>query len=188
MGLGDLWVKGRGVWMTARDFYLGPRLAVKIPVGKVDYTDTKPELGDDQADVDLAVIAAKYGESTMFKFNGQLGFRYRMKYTVDNPDPIPDADVTPGMVVYTQLEPGLGVGDQRFQVYLPIGYETSMENKIDGTAVTDSDTNALWVGLYPKYELDANNDLGLKFMMPVMGKNVPAATYVTLTYEAFIKL
>ena len=187
MGLGDIWVKARGIWETATDFYIGPRLAVKIPVGKVDYEAMDPWLGDDQMDIDFAAVAGKYGEATMFKFTGQLGFRYRMERTWSVMGV--DFDYTPGMMIYTQLEPGIGTGsDQAFQIYLPIGYETSMAAKSGGDDITDSETSSLYVGLYPKYELDETNVIGLKFVYPLMGANTPQAMYFTLTYGAFIGL
>lgn len=187
MGLGDLWIKARGIWETGPDFWVGPRLAVKIPVGKVDYESTDPPLGDDQMDIDFAAVAGKYGDSTMFKFTGQLGFRYRMERTWSVMGV--DYDYTPGMMIYTQLEPGIGTGsDQAFQIYLPIGYETSMAAKSGGNTIDKSETSSLYVGLYPKYELDENNDIGLKFVYPLMGANTPQAMYFTLTYGGFIKL
>ena len=204
MGLGDIWVKARGLWESATDLYLGPRLAVKIPVGKVDHASEKPDLGDDQMDIDVALVAGKYGDSTMFKMSGQAGFRYRMKRTVpmtyqDQAQQTPvkgDVDVTPGMMIYLHAEPGIGTGsDQAFQIYVPIGYEMSMKDdnaypddwpttgKIEGV-----DHSSLYVGLYPKYQLDERNAIGLKFMYPVMGNNTPQAMYFTLTYGAFIKM
>jgi hypothetical protein len=199
MGLGDIWVKARGLWETATDFYLGPRLAVKIPVGKVDYESTKPYLGDDQMDVDVALVAGKYGESTKFVMSGQVGFRYRMKTTVTVPGYIPtfEYDYTPGMMIYLHAEPGMAVSsDQAFQIYVPIGYEMSLEDKVDlptawpglGPAPQDLDHSSLYLGLYPKYQLDDRNSLGLKFMYPVMGNNSPQGMYFTLTYGGFINL
>jgi hypothetical protein len=199
MGIGDIWVKARGLWETATDFYLGPRLAVKIPVGKVDYEDTKPELGDDQMDIDVALVAGKYGESTIFVMSGQAGFRYRMKKTVTVPgnDPPLEYDYTPGMMIYLQAEPGIAVsGDRAFQIYVPIGYNMSMEDKVDLPAGTPESPgvlpevshSSLYLGLYPKYELDERNAIGLKFMYPVMGNNSPQGMYFTLTYGAFIKM
>jgi len=187
MGLGDLWIKARGIWETGPDFWVGPRLAVKIPVGKVDYDDEKPELGDNQVDIDVGVVAGKYGGETMFKFSGQLGFRYRLEgsYTMGGVD----YKYTPGLMIYTLLEPGIGTGsDQAFQIYVPIGYETSMASKSDGTENTDSETSSMYLGLYPKYELDERNAIGLKFLYPVFGTNTPQGMYFTLTYDAFIKL
>lgn len=187
MGLGDLWIKARGIWETGPDFWVGPRLAVKIPVGKVDYEDDKPELGDNQVDIDVGVVAGKYGGETMFKFNGQLGFRYRLEesYSIGGVD----YTRTPGLMIYTLLEPGIGTGsDQAFQIYVPIGYETSMAAKADGTEISDSETSSMYLGLYPKYELDERNAIGLKFLYPVFGTNTPQAMYFTLTYDAFIKL
>jgi hypothetical protein len=188
MGLGDMWLKVRGIWETSNDFYLGPRIAVKIPVGKVDRTDEKLELGDDQVDIDFAAVAGKYGGSTAFKFSGQLGFRYRMDAKVSYPGE-EEYDYTPGMMIYTHLEPGIGTGsDQAFQVYVPIGYETSMTAKADGEDIDNSETSSMYVGLYPKYELDAQNNIGLKFLYPVFGTNTPQGMYFTLTYSAFINL
>lgn len=187
MGLGDLWIKARGIWETGPDFWIGPRLAVKIPVGKVDYESPDPWLGDDQMDIDFAAVAGKYGGSTMFKFTGQLGFRYRMEQTWSVMGV--DFDYTPGMMIYTQLEPGIGTGaDQAFQIYVPIGYETSMAAKSGGDTIDDSETSSFYVGLAPKYALDENNVIGLKFEYPVMGKNTPQGMYFTLTYGAFINL
>lgn len=199
MGIGDVWVKARGLWETATDFYLGPRLGVKIPVGKVDYEDNKPYLGDDQMDIDVALVAGKYGEATMFVMSGQAGFRYRMKKTVTVPGYIPtlEYDVTPGMMIYLHAEPGVAVSrDQAFQIYVPIGYEMSMEDKVDlpvgwpdGLAKPfELSHSSLYLGLYPKYQLDERNAIGLKFMYPVFGNNSPQGMYFTLTYGAFIKM
>jgi hypothetical protein len=207
MGIGDIWVKARGLWETATDFYLGPRLAVKVPVGKVDYNDDKPELGDDQVDVDVALVAGKYGESTMFVMNGQAGFRYRMKKTLSeyvqtSAGPPPqyewrDYDVTPGVMIYLQAEPGIAASrDRAFQIYVPIGYEMSMKDSVDVAAdwpagvdePKELDYSSLYLGLYPKYQLDERNAIGLKFMYPVMGNNTPQGMYFTLTYGAFIKM
>jgi hypothetical protein len=199
MGLGDVWVKARGLWETATDFYLGPRLAVKVPVGKVDYTDDKPELGDDQIDVDVALVAGKYGDSTMFMMSGQAGFRYRMKRTVPKMagTEMYDVDETPGMMMYLHAEPGIAASrDQAFQIYVPIGYEMSLEDKYDVPSdwpepVPEPEGvshSSLYLGLYPKYQLDERNALGLKFMYPVMGNNTPQGMYFTLTYGGFIKL
>ncbi len=207
MGLGDIWVKARGLWETATDFYLGPRLAVKIPVGKVDYKDEKPNLGDDQMDIDVALVAGKYGESTKFVMSGQAGFRYRMKktvadYVIVKPGPFPeldwrDYDVTPGLMIYLHAEPGIAVSrDQAFQIYVPIGYEMSMKDDLaypDNWPETEPkpegvDHSTLYLGLYPKYQLDESSALGLKFMYPVMGNNSPQGMYITLTYGGFINL
>jgi hypothetical protein len=207
IGPGDLWVKGRGLWETATDFYVGPRLAVKIPVGKVDYKDDKPELGDDQVDVDLALVAGKFGESTMFVMSGQAGFRYRMKKTVstyemvEETDPPKyawlDHDVTPGGMIYFHAEPGIAPGrDRAFQIYVPIGYEMSMKDAVDVPAdwpatvekPKEFDHSSLYLGLYPKYQLDERNAIGLKFLYPVFGESSPQGIYFTLTYGAFIKM
>jgi hypothetical protein len=210
MGLGDIWVKARGLWETATDFYLGPRLGVKIPVGKVDYEDNKPELGDDQMDIDVALVAGKYGESTKFVMSGQAGFRYRMeqkdgRVTVRYEDPqnpgveltyVGTADVTPGMMIYLHAEPGIAISsDQAFQLYVPIGYAMSLKDDIaypDTWPATvpkpKPDHSSLYLGLYPKYDLDERNSLGLKFLYPVMGNNSPQGMYFTLTYSGFIKL
>ncbi len=204
-GIGDIWVKARGLWEGGPDFYIGPRLAVKIPVGKVDYDDEKPELGDDQADIDVAAVAGKYGEDTIFKMSGQAGFRYRMKKTMSYvyADPATgqmtayEYDVTPGVMIYLHVEPGIGTGrDQAFQIYVPIGYAMSMKDTVDLPAdwpagVTEPeelDHSSLYLGLYPRYELDERNAIGLKFMYPVIGTNSPQGMYFTLTYGAFIKL
>jgi hypothetical protein len=198
-GLGDVWVKVRGLFDTGNDTLLGPRLAVKVPVGTVDYTDTAPELGDDQMDVDLAAVFSKYGGDTHFKASAQLGFRYRMKYTTSTYDTVSgntyDIDTTPGMLIYIDAEPGFGIGpDQFFQIYVPIGYVTSMEDSLDYPANWPQGTpmpsglshNTFYAGLHPKYTLDENNTLGLKFLYPVMGKNVPQGMLVALTVDSFI--
>jgi hypothetical protein len=204
-GIGDIWVKARGIWEGGPDFFIGPRLAVKIPVGKVDYEDEKPELGDDQADIDVAAVAGKYGEDTIFKMSGQAGFRYRMKKTMSYvyADPATgqmtayEYDVTPGVMIYLHVEPGIGTGrDQAFQIYVPIGYAMSMKDTVDlpadwptgATEPEELDHSSLYLGLYPKYQLDERNAIGLKFMYPVIGTNSPQGMYFTLTYGAFIKL
>jgi hypothetical protein len=195
-GLGDLWVKGRYL-APVGTMNLGGRLGIKIPVGKVDYTDKDLELGDDQMDVDVAFVAAMYPEMG-FAMNGQVGFRYRMKNTVTKytEDPLnpgqyiaTDVDMTPGMLIYLHVEPGYSMGTEKaFQIYVPIGYETTMANKADDKTVDDSETNGLYVGLAPKYTLDANNTLGIKFLYPLMGKMVPKSMLVGVTYEGYIPM
>ncbi len=189
-GLGDVWVKGR--YIAPMDGWnLGGRLGVKVPVGKVDYADTDPELGDDQIDIDVAAVGGTFPDAG-FAFNGQLGFRYRMKYTMSVPSMTPgqtiDVDYTPGMLIYLDVEPGYTMGPDNFQIYVPIGYEMSMAAKSDSTTVTDSETSGLYVGVAPKYGIDANNTLGLKFLYPIMGTNVMKAMLVGLTYEGYIPL
>ena len=194
-GLGDIWVKGRYV-APVGNMYLGGRLGVKAPVGK--WKDLDPDeiaLGDGQMDVDVALVAGMNPEAAGFAGMGQLGFRYRMKKTYDIANPLDPSGVisveyTPGMLIYTQLEPGYKI-NEAFAIYVPILYETSMKTKssIDGTSTTneDSDTSGLAVGLAPKYALDANNNIGLKFLYPVMGKNVYQAMDIAVTYEGNIK-
>ncbi len=209
VGLGDIWVKARGLWEAADYFYLGPRLAVKAPVGKVDYASPFPQkeaLGDDQADVDIALVAGLYSEVTTFMMSAQAGFRYRTKKTVSeyvqiSPAPMDyawrDYDVTPGMMFYVHAEPGVAVSrEQKFQTYVPVGY--AMSTKDENTYPGDWPATApkkegvghssLYIGLYPKYQLDERNAIGLKFLYPLEGKNTPQGTYFALTYGAFIKL
>ncbi len=106
-------------------------------------------------------------------------------------------DLTPGLMIYLHVEPGIGTGrDQKFQIYVPIGYAMSMEDDI--TYPTDWPAevpkreglshSSLYIGLYPRYELDERNAIGLKFVYPVFGNNTPQGMYITLTYAAFIAL
>lgn len=194
MGLGDVWVKGRYLAPVGENFNLGGRLAVKIPVGKVDYTDedNKPELGDGQMDIDVAAVAGIFHDEG-FVMGGQVGFRYRMTetQTLLVPDPLTpgltiDVDYTPGMMIYLDTETGYSFGD--FAVYVPLGYEMTMASKTDDETDEDSETNGLYLGLAPKYALDANNTLGLKFLYPLMGQNVPKSMLVGLTYEGYIPM
>ena len=191
-GLGDVWVKGRYVAPVGEDFDLGGRLGVKIPVGSVDYTDEdfKPELGDGQMDVDVALVAGMYPEEG-FVMNGQVGFRYRMTETQTifnplNPTETVEVDYTPGMLIYLDVEPGYSFGE--FDVFVPIGYEMTMASKTDDTEDTDSETNGLYVGVAPKYALDMNNTLGVKFLYPLMGTNVPKSMLVGVTYEGYLPM
>jgi hypothetical protein len=175
-------------------------------VGKVDYKDDKPDLGDDQVDVDVALVVGSYSEVTTFVMNGQVGARYRMKKTVSeyvqvSPAPTDyawrDYDVTPGMMFYVHVEPGVATSrEKKFLLYAPAGYAMSLKD--DNTYPEDWPATApktegvghssLYIGLYPKYQLDERNAVGLKFMYPLEGKNTPQGMYFTLTYGAFIKL
>jgi hypothetical protein len=193
-GLGDVWVKGRYLVPVNEMFNLGGRLGVKVPVGKVDYTDTDLELGDDQMDIDVAAVAGIVHEEGLV-MGGQLGFRYRMDrtVTVSVPDPLHpgqfinvDQDVTPGMMIYLDTKTGYSFG--QFDLYVPLGFEMTMANKTDDTEVKDSETNGLYLGLAPAYALDANNTLGIKFLYPVMGQNVPQSMLVGVTYEGYIPM
>jgi hypothetical protein len=189
-GLGDVWIKGRYIApVDAVD--LGGRLGVKIPVGKVDYDDDKLELGDDQWDIDAALVAGMYPERG-FAMNGQLGFRYRMERTVSiefGPGEEEEWKEKPGTLIYLHVEPGYSMGTEKaFQIYVPIGYEMTTAEKDDGETVDDSETNGLYVGLAPKYTLDANNTLGIKFLYPLMGKNVLKSMLIGITYEGYVPL
>ena len=186
-GLGDVWVKGRYLAPVGENFNLGGRLGVKIPVGKVDYTDDKPVLGDGQMDIDVAAVAGIYNEEG-FVMGGQVGFRYRMTETQEWEifGEKVEVDYTPGMMIYLDTETGYSFG--AFAVYVPLGYEMTMAVKLDDETAEDSETNGLYLGLAPKYALDANNKLGLKFLYPLMGKNVPKSMLVGLTYEGYIPM
>lgn len=185
-GLGDVWVKGRYI-APVGDMYLGGRLGVKIPVGKVvyDMANWEPPLGDDQMDVDVALVAAMYPE-TGFALNGQLGFRYRMDATVEEAGN--EYSWTPGTLIYIDVEPGYTIGPENFQVYVPIGYEMTTASKFEGVEQEESETSGLYVGVAPKYALDANNVLGVKFLYPVMGKLIYKSMLIGLTYEGYLPL
>lgn len=187
-GLGDVWVKGRYVAPVGENFNLGGRLGVKAPVGKVDYDDTDSELGDNQMDIDVGLVAGMHPEMG-FVMDGQVGFRYRMKETISMeifPGETIDIEYTPGMLIYLDVEPGYSFG--MFDVYVPIGYEMTMADKADGETVDDSETSGLYVGVLPKYAFDENNTIGVRFLYPVMGKLVHNAMMFGVTYEGYIPM
>jgi len=184
-GLGDVWVKGRYI-APVDSFNLGGRLGVKIPVGKVDYAwDADPPLGDDQMDIDVAAVGSTYPDEG-FAFNGQFGFRYRMP--ADIGDEGETFELTPGMMIYFDLNPGYTMGPENFQIYVPIGYFMTTDWKVDGETAEDSAENGLYVGVAPKYGIDANNVLGLKFLYPIMGTNTLKSTLIGLTYEGYLPM
>lgn len=200
-GLGDIWVKGRYIAPLGR-FNVGGRLGVKVPVGKVDYSDYDPELSDGQFDFDVAAVGSLYPDKG-FALNGQIGLRYRTdeatNITVTNEQGIPIGQINykPGLLTYLHFEPGYSMGRDNFQVYVPIGFMMTTTVKSGSTAVADSNTNGLYVGVAPKYGLDANNTVGAKFLYPVMGTG--AAGYLNgpylykfaligITYEGYVPL
>jgi len=197
-GLGDVWLKARALWETGPGFYLGPRLGVKFAVGEdmPDDPATLP-LGDGQMDIDFAAVASADNPEKVFKGSAALGFRYRMKKTYSEVDPSTgqsyDVSYTPGTMIYLDLAPGLGFGpDQQWRAHIPIGYVLTMEDKTDyPDPVPDPEgttTNALYVGVQPKYVIDENTTVGLKFLYTVMGKNVPQGMLIAATCDAFIPL
>ncbi len=207
-GLGDLWVKGRYVAPLGR-FNVGGRLSIKVPVGNVDYLDFDPELGDGQTDIDVAAVGSLYPDKG-FAVNGQVGFRYRIdgatNITVTNEMGIPlgQFNYKPGMLTYLHIEPGYSMGPERFQFYVPIGFmmTTAVKLKLDAPGygeekIKDSKTNGLYVGLAPKYGVDANNTLGVKFLYPIKGTGgnedffspeLHKSILIGLTYEGYIPL
>ncbi|MGD8717512.1 MAG: transporter [Candidatus Zixiibacteriota bacterium] len=187
MGLGDVWIKGRYIAPLGNDLYMGGRLGVKIPVGKVEYdmTQWEPPLGDDQMDIDVALVAAKY-PGAGFAMNGQVGFRYRMDATVEEMGN--EYSYTPGTLIYVDVAPGYSMGPTNFQVYVPIGYEMTTASKFEGTENEDSETSGLYAGVAPKYGIDANNTVGFKFLYPLMGKNVSKSMMFGVTYEGYLPL
>jgi hypothetical protein len=189
MGLGDMWIKGRYI-APVSNMNLGGRLGVKIPVGKVDYEDDDPELGDDQMDIDVALVAGMCPDEG-FAMNGQVGFRYRMDQTVEIeilPGFTEEFTYTPGMLIYLDVAPGYTMGPENFQIYVPIGYEMTMASKTEDIEDEDSETSGLYLGLAPKYGIDANNMLGVKFLYPIMGKNVPKSMMFGVTYEGYLPM
>jgi hypothetical protein len=169
-GIGDMWFKARWLRETGMDFYFGPRIAVKIPVGD----DTKG-LGDGQVDIDIGAVGAKYGQ-THFRLNGQLGFRYRLENG--------DTNVKPGVLIYSFMEPGLGVGRaNKFSFYFPLAFEYHADGN-----VANSGGYGFAFGIKPAYALDQNNTLNLTFLYPVFGKNADQEIYVGFTADSFIPL
>jgi hypothetical protein len=187
-GLGDMWIKGRYIAPLGNDLYMGGRLGVKIPVGKYDYYgDDKIELGDDQMDIDVALVTAMY-PAAGFAMNGQVGFRYRMDQKIDEGGI--EVTYTPGNLIYLDLEPGYSMGPTNFQVYVPIGYEMTTMSTVSalGQTIDVYETSGLYAGVAPKYGIDANNMLGIKFLYPLMGKNVYKSMMFGVTYEGYLPM
>jgi hypothetical protein len=179
-GIGDMWFKARGLWQTGTDFYFGPRVAVKIPVGD----DTKL-LGDGQLDIDIGAVGAKYGE-THFRLNGQLGFRYRLKrtYTIAGVE----YETKPGIMIYSLMEPGLGIGHaNKFSFYFPLAFEFHGESKTNDVGNNDGGYGFAF-GVKPAYAIDQNNTLNLTFLYPIFGKSANQELYVGFTADSFIPL
>ena len=173
-GIGDMWFKARALWETGTDFYFGPRIAIKIPVGD----DTKG-LGDGQLDIDIGAVGAKYGQSH-FRFNGQLGFRYRLENG--------DMNTKPGILIYSFMEPGLGVGRaNKFSFYFPLAFEYHAASKLNGVSVNNGGY-ALAFGIKPSYALDQNNTLNLTFLYPIFGKSANKDLYIGFMYDSFIPI
>lgn len=200
-GLGDIWVKGRYI-APLGSFNVGGRLGIKVPVGKVDYFDDEfaPELGDGQMDVDVAAVGSMYPDEG-FAFNGQVGFRYRTNdsnfYVLSEQGERIEVDYKPGVLTYLHLEPGYSMGPERFQVYVPIGFMMTTTVKWGASGVEDSNTNGLYVGVAPKYAVDANNTLGVKFLYPIVGTGAGGylsgpylykSILIGLTYEGYVPL
>ena len=173
-GIGDMWFKARALWETGTDFYFGPRIAIKIPVG-----DDGKGLGDGQLDIDIGAVGAKYGQSH-FRFNGQLGFRYRLENG--------DMKTKPGILIYSFMEPGLGVGRaNKFSFYFPLAFEYHAASKLNGVSVNNGGY-ALAFGIKPSYALDQNNTLNLTFLYPIFGKSANKDLYIGFMYDSFIPI
>jgi len=169
-GIGDMWFKARALWETGTDFYFGPRIAVKIPVG-----DDAKGLGDGQLDIDIGAVGAKYGQ-THFRLNGQLGFRYRLENG--------DTHVKPGIMFYSFMEPGVGVGRaNKFSFYFPLAFEYHADGN-----VPNSGGYGFAFGIKPAYALDQNNTLNLNFLYPIFGKNANKDLYIGFTADSFIPI
>lgn len=173
-GIGDMWFKARALWETGTDFYFGPRIAIKIPVGD----DTKG-LGDGQLDIDIGAVGAKYGQSH-FRLNGQLGFRYRLENG--------DTKEKPGILFYSFMEPGLGVGRaNKFSFYFPLAFEYHGQSKTSGAGNNDGGYGFAF-GIKPSYAFDQNSTLNGTFLYPVFGKATNQEIYFGFTYDSFIPI
>lgn len=199
-GLGNIWIWGKGCFMTGNGFMVGPRLGIKLPFGAYTFedqmkdaiddpdADTKAVTGDKSLAIDIAAVFAARPESNSFRMDGQLALRYSMegKYSVDYPDPIGtmDYNITPGMTLNFKAMPGLAWGGRKDQEsYLVLDYYTMLtEGKSNATVggVTSDDTTTkggsmLSVGIKHDWAPDPNNNVELKFLYDVMA-NGPEIT------------
>jgi hypothetical protein len=199
--LGDLWVKGRRLWDVLDNFRIGPRIGLKIPVGKSDYGDDEIELGDDQVDIDVAVVAGRYSEINRFAGSAQIGMRYRTKKTLPYYywDPVRaemrkyEYYVTPGILAYFDVEPGINIGaDRSWGAFFPLGYTISFKDQFLYPSgwpgnVPQAEGVSHWslhAGLHPKYYLGERATVGFKVAYNLIGRNAPHAMYFGVTFTA----
>jgi hypothetical protein len=178
-GLGDLWVKARGIFQVGPEWYLGPRLGFKAAIG-----DIEKGLGDDQHDVDLGVWVSKARLGNNFRAKANLGFRYRLARTVEVAGAA-DLEVTPGMMIYARIEPGFAITPE-FEAYGIIDFVNAFASKTDGNEDVDSESMGLSVGVRPTYFIDGNNAVSAEVQYPVMGDNIDQELLFGFNYEGYI--
>jgi len=178
-GISDLWIKAKGIFKVGPEWYAGPRLGVKVPVG-----DIEKSLGDDQMDIDIAGWVAKSREGNNFRGNAAIGFRYRLKRT-ETVGTV-DVEYTPGMVIYANLKPGFAI-TPKFEAYGIIDFATAMKAKDnDGESIENSEAMGLAVGVQPTYLIDEKNAVSAELQFPVMGDNTDQEMLIGINYDAYI--
>ncbi len=178
-GLGDLWVKARGIFQVGPEWYVGPRLAFKAAVG-----DREKKLGSDQHDIDFGAWVGKTRDGNKFRAKANLGFRYRLPRTVEVVGGN-DYEYTPGILIYARLEPGFAITPE-FEAFGIIDVASSFTTKTDGVENEDSESLDIGVGVRPTYFIDDNNAISAEVHYPVMGDNTNQELLLGVNYEGYI--
>jgi len=167
-GIGDTWVKAKYMFMP--EPMVTARLGAKIATG-----DTEPEegdlaTGDGQMDLDGALLLGMpAGPGT---FDAAVGYRMRME----------DEDkYAPGNEIHFMAGYTYNLNEATNLRIAGDGYFGS-DATLDGDALDESGTNAVWINPSIDYTLENGLQLGAGFHYPLMGKSV----YALSGFTAFI--
>jgi hypothetical protein len=164
-GIGDTWVKAK--FMLMPEPIVAARLGVKIATG-----DNQPEgddiaTGDGQMDLDGALLLGMPAGSGTF--DAAIGYRMRMEND-DKYAPGSEIHFMAGYTYNLNEATNLGIAGD--------GYFGS-DAKLDGEALDESGTSAVWINPSIDYTLENGLQLGAGYHYPLMGKSVYALSGVS---------
>jgi hypothetical protein len=163
-GLGDVWIAGKGVWLTkpGGEFRLGPRLGIRLPGG------TSKVFAEGNAAVDVAAVGYYDRRDADFQLDAQLGFRHDL-----------DSDrfkEGPGLSTYLLADPAWTLGEEdRWIAGASFGAYAGL-----GTI----NTSLIWLGPRLQYVIERNVRLEAGVLQPVWGQSyrIEAYTYAVPRY------
>lgn len=198
LGCGDLWVGGRVVG-AAGPARAGGRAAFKIPTGYYNPADGRPDLGDGQADVDLALVAGAYPPAGGFRCDWIFGYRYRREstYMVWQQNPLEpekpigiDIDIQPGALWYMRFEPGFMCADGKLGISVPFFYGIAARARLEVMGVygnvAASAASAAIIGAGLQWRVRPGWAVSARVLRPVRSLNTPLTTTIYLGGESRI--
>lgn len=159
-GLGDTWLWAKYMFMD--EPIMTGRLAAKLNTGDDEPDEGDLATGDGQMDIDAAVLFAM--PAGPGNFDAAVGYRIRMEN---------DDKVKPGNEIHFAAAYTYFMNDM---MNLKLGADGffGSDAEVDGDAVDESGSNAVWINPGLEYMMDNGMTVGAGFHYPLMGTNIEA--------------